>query len=196
MAEALSINPFAADPPAAAAADEPDALRLHIGGVTPKDGWKIVNVQPGDHVDYLGDIQAVAQDFADASVDALYASHVLEHLGYDKALPETLRHLARILKPGAPFYIAVPDLAALSKLFVHPKLDLQARIHIMRIMFGGRTDPYDVHVAGFDEAILGAFLGQAGFKQMRRVRSFDMFDDASNVHVGDIPVSLNVIASR
>lgn len=171
-------------------------LRLHIGGVEAKPGWKIVNVQDGPNVDYLGDIETVAETFADDSVDELYASHILEHLGYDKALPTTLKHLARILKPGGNFYIAVPDLAALAKLFLHPQADLRVRIHLMRIMFGGRTDPYDVHVAGFDEAILGHFLSQAGFAAMRRVPKFGLFDDASNVAVGNVPVSLNVIATK
>lgn len=170
--------------------------RLHIGGEAPRDGWEIVNVQAGAHVDHLGDVLEVAKRFDDASVDELYASHILEHLGYDKALPETLKQLARILKPGGKFYIAVPDLMALSKLFSHPQLDVHARIKVMRIMFGGRTDPYDVHVAGFDQEILGVFLGQAGFKHMKRVKGFGLFDDASQVRVAGVPISLNVIANK
>lgn len=197
MPEALPDS-LAATPiePATAPAAASAPLRLHIGGVEPKAGWKIVNVQQGPHVDYLGDIETVAQNFADDSVDQIYASHILEHLGYDRALPETLKHLARVLKPGGEFFIAVPDLAALAKLFTHPNADVNVRIHLMRIIFGGRTDPYDVHVAGFDEGILGAFLGQAGFKSMRRVKTFGMFEDASNVEVGGVSVSLNVIASK
>ena len=34
------------------AADAADPLRLHIGGETAKDGWKILNIQPGAHVDF------------------------------------------------------------------------------------------------------------------------------------------------
>lgn len=182
---------------AAAAGAPTDApLRLHIGGVEPKDGWRIVNVQAGPHVDYLGDIQSVVHDFADASVDEIYASHVLEHLGYDEALPETLRQLARILKPDGKLHVAVPDMAALCKLFGHPKADVNLRIHIMRVLYGGRTDPYDVHVAGFDMEILGAFLGNAGFKRMDRVKRFGLFEDASTVEIGGVPVSLNVTVTK
>lgn len=170
--------------------------RLHIGGETPRDGWEIVNVQAGPHVDHLGDVLEVAKRFDDASVDELYASHILEHLGYDKALPETLKELARILKPSGKFYIAVPDLMALSKLFAHPQLDVHGRLKVMRIMFGGRTDPYDVHVAGFDQEILGVFLGQAGFKHMQRVKDFGLFEDASQVVVAGVPISLNVVATK
>lgn len=48
---------------------EPESMprRLHIGGETPRDGWEIVNVQPGPHADHLGDVQEVARTFADAS---------------------------------------------------------------------------------------------------------------------------------
>ena len=56
---------------------------------------------------------------------------------------------------------------------------LNLKIQTMRVMFGGRTDPYDVHVAGFDEAILGFYLGQSGFKRMHRVKGFGLFEDAS-----------------
>ena len=184
--------PAPAEP--AATADNAEPLRLHIGGVEPKAGWRIVNVQPGDHVDYLGDVRLVVRDFADDTVDEIYASHVLEHLGYDAALPETLAQFARILKPGGRCHIGVPDLGNLCKLFAHPKADLKTRIHLMRIMYGGRTDPYDVHFTGFDQEILGYFLGQAGFKRMERVKQFGLFNDASNVEVSGVPVSLNVTA--
>jgi hypothetical protein len=31
-------------------------MNLHIGGKEKKDGRKILNIQPGEHVDYVGDI--------------------------------------------------------------------------------------------------------------------------------------------
>ncbi len=171
-------------------------VRLHLGGVETKPGWRIVNVQDGPHVDYLGDVTDVARGFADESVDEIYASHILEHLGYDKALPETLKELCRILKPEGRFYIAVPDLAALTRLFAHPQADVNVRMHVMRIMYGGRTDPYDVHFTGFDQEILGHFLGVAGFKRIQRVKAFGLFNDASTVEVGGVSVSLNVIVTK
>jgi len=179
----------------ASAASLDGPVRLHIGGETAKPGWRIVNVQPGPHVDHVGDVSTVAAAFADDSVDALYASHIMEHLGYDAALPNTLKELRRILKPGGEFYIAVPDMKALCQLFLHPKADLNMRIHVMRVLYGGRTDAFDVHYTGFDQEILGFFLGRAGFTEMRRVKSFGLFDDMSAVEIAGVPVSLNVIAT-
>ncbi len=185
----------AAPPPVTEAADAAPPLRLHIGGVEAKAGWRILNVQPGPDVDYEGDVADLLPTFADDSVAEIYASHIVEHLGYDKALPETLAQFARVLQPGGRCYIAVPDMANLCRVFTHPKADLNTRIHVMRILYGGRTDPYDVHVAGFDQEILGFFLGKAGFKRMERVEDFGLFEDASRVRIGNVPVSLNIVAS-
>ena len=185
-----------AAPPAPAASAAQETVRLHIGGEAAKPGWRVVNIQPGPNVDHVGDIQEVAAGFADESVDALYASHVIEHLGYDKALPETLKQLCRILKPGGQFYISVPDMKTLAQLFLHPKADLNMRIHVMRILYGGRTDAHDVHYVGFDQEIMGFFLANAGFSHLRRVKSFGLFDDMSTVEVAGVPISLNVIATK
>jgi hypothetical protein len=32
-------------------------MNLHIGGREKREGWKILNIQPGAHADYLGDIR-------------------------------------------------------------------------------------------------------------------------------------------
>ena len=44
-----------------------------------KDGWKILNIQKFDGVDYQGDISDLSQ-FEDNSIDEIYASHVVEHV--------------------------------------------------------------------------------------------------------------------
>jgi len=46
----------------------------------------------------------------DACVDAVYSSHMLEHLTRDEAAA-FMREARRVLKPGGVFRIAVPDLA-------------------------------------------------------------------------------------
>lgn len=84
-------------------------MRLHIGGTEVKAGWKILNVQPGPGVDYIGDCSDLSQ-IADGSVDEIYASHVLEHLGYVEKLPRAHTEFHRVLKkgeaPGSAFRIS------------------------------------------------------------------------------------------
>jgi len=57
------------------------ARRLHIGGKQVKEGWKILNIQPGKGVDFVGDAADLSQ-FNDGTFDEVYAAHVSEHLGY------------------------------------------------------------------------------------------------------------------
>ena len=58
-------------------------MKLHIGGVQSKEGWKILNSQKFPNVDYLGDISDLSQ-FEDGQFDEIYASHVLEHVPQKK----------------------------------------------------------------------------------------------------------------
>ena len=60
-------------------------MKLHIGGEAQKDGWKILNIQPKEGVDYIGSITDLSQ-FENESVDEVYASHVFEHVLQKDAL--------------------------------------------------------------------------------------------------------------
>ena len=130
------------------AAQEPDEeLKLHIGGEQVKAGWKILNALPKPGVDFVGNICDLSQ-FADASVSAVYASHVLEHVPQALVAP-TLAGIRRILKQGGAFMVSVPDLQELCRLFAHPEGTIDSRMHIMRMMFGGQVDNYDFHYFGW-----------------------------------------------
>ena len=54
-------------------------MKLHIGGEEAKEGWKILNIQKKDGVDFIGDISDLSQ-FKDNSIEEIYASHVFEHV--------------------------------------------------------------------------------------------------------------------
>ena len=55
-------------------------MKLHIGGKEKKKGWKILNIQKEEGVDFVGSISNLTQ-FGDNSINEIYASHVLEHVG-------------------------------------------------------------------------------------------------------------------
>ena len=170
-------------------------LRLHIGGETPKDGWKIVNIQPGSDVDFVADCTDLSQ-FPSGSAAEIYASHVLEHLGYLDDLPKALKGFHRVLRDGGALRISVPDLEVLCRLFLHEKLDMNARFHVMRIMYGGQTDPHDFHKVGLNEEFLRDYMQMAGFREIERTESFGLFDDTSALRIGGIPISLNMQAVK
>jgi predicted SAM-dependent methyltransferase len=170
-------------------------LRLHIGGWQAMPGWKILNVQAGPGVDYVGDCSDLSR-FADGSVDEIYASHVLEHLGYIEKLPRALAEFHRVLKPGAAARISVPDFETLCRMFVDPRYSAEQRLHIMRMAFGGQVDADDFHHVGLSFDILRDFLRASGFSRVERVASFGLFEDTSMFRFAGVPISLNVVAYK
>jgi predicted SAM-dependent methyltransferase len=169
--------------------------RLHVGGTRATPGWKLLNVLPIPGADYIGDLRDLAQ-FQDASFDVVYASHVLEHLGYQRDLPMAIRGISRILRPGGRFLVSVPDLDVLCRLFLHEQLTLQDRFLVMRMMFGGQMDQHDFHFVGLNQAFLGGFLAEAGFQSITRVPEFGLFEDTSSMKLRGVPISLNLVAVR
>ena len=172
----------------------PDMTRLHVGGSEPKEGWKILNIQPGKAVDYVGDIQDLSQ-FANESWDEIYGSHVLEHVPQARVLP-TLQGFHRILKASGRLMISVPDLDILCRLFIDPRMTTATRFQVMKFIFGAQIDATDFHHIGFNFEFLVEFLTAAGFSRIERVASFGIFNDYSSFAPYGVPISLNVEAFK
>lgn len=169
-------------------------MKLHIGGEQIKEGWKILNAQRKPGVDFIGDISNLSQFGAD-SIEEVYASHVLEHISQEKALP-TIQGIQRILKPGGVLYVSVPDMDILAHTFINPIVSSDLKFHVMRMMFGGQIDEFDYHYFGWNESFLTHYLNQAGFKEIKRVESFGIFSDTSDYKPYGFPISLNLIAIK
>lgn len=173
-----------------------DPRRLHIGGKVRVPGWEVLNITPGGCVDHVGNANDLSR-FEDGSFAAVYASHTLEHFDYRGELERTLKEWARVLEPGGTLYVSVPDMETLAKLFlVKEDLTTDDRFMVMRMIFGGHVDAHDYHLVGLDEAFLGVFLTRAGFVDLRRVRSFGLFQDTSELLFQGIAISLNVVATK
>lgn len=168
---------------------------LHIGGRQVKPGWHILDTERRSGVDFVG--SCVDLSFLpDASVQEVYASHVLEHLGYQEELSKALAEVSRVLVADGRPYMGVPDFGVLCRLYADPKLDANQRFHVMRMAFGAQTDAYDFHKVGLDWETAVVFLKQAGFRRAKRVKSFGLFEDTSDlVYLGQ-PISLNIIGER
>ena len=169
-------------------------MKLHIGGKEAKNGWKILNIQKTENVDYVGDITNLSQ-FETESIDEIYASHVLEHVGRFK-VSSTLEGIYRILKKKGKFYVSVPDMDILSHAFVSPLASAENKFRIMRMMFGGQVDQYDFHYFGWNYEFLRDFLKKAGFTDLKKVDTFGLFNDTSDYKLYGFPVSLNLVATK
>lgn len=172
-------------------------MKLHLGGQEIHPEWKILDVEKRPEVDYIGDASDLSQ-FEDDSIDAIYASHILEHFHYglNYELIFTLAEWHRVLKQGGQLMISVPDIRTLCWLYSRPDIDVQTRFHIMRMMFGGQTNQYDVHKVGFDFDILSMYLSETGFSEWQKVPEFNLFNDCSMIQLFGNPISLNVIATK
>tara|TARA_Y100000389_G_C17332384_1_gene448805 strand:+ start:141 stop:653 length:513 start_codon:yes stop_codon:yes gene_type:complete len=170
-------------------------MKLHIGGEQIKEGWKILNIQKKDGVDFIGDISDLSQ-FEDNSIEEIYASHVFEHV-LQKNIKSTLIGIHRVIQDNGKFYVSVPDMNVLCKIFLEPKAPSKVKVHVLRMMFGGQMDDFDIHYFGWDFNLLKEFLLNAGFKKAEKVKSFSLFDDTSDfAPYSGVPISLNVIAYK
>ncbi len=169
-------------------------MKLHIGGEEKKEGWKILNIQKKENVDYIGDITDLSQ-FEENSIEEVYASHVVEHVP-QKKVKKMFKGIHRVLKENGKFYVSVPDLDVLCQIFMDPKAPTQVKMNVMRIMFGGQVDDYDFHYFGWNLQFMFNFLTEAGFTNIKRVKSFSLFNDTSDYAPYGSPISLNVIAYK
>ncbi len=169
---------------------------LHIGGKVRKEGWEVLDITPGPHVDHVGDAADLSR-FPDDSFGAVYASHVLEHFDFTGSIFVALAEWRRVLRPGGRIYLSVPDLEALARLFLlKDRLSLDERFNVVTMIFGAHVDQHDYHRAGLDEQLLAAYLRRTGYTNICRVPNFGLFDDTSNWMFAGKPISLNMTAEK
>ncbi len=170
--------------------------KLHIGGKDPRPGWEILDVNPGPHVDHVGDAVDLSR-FADGTFGEVYASHVLEHFDYKAGIATALKEWHRVLAPGGVLRLSVPDLDTLAALLLQrERLDVNQRFQVMRMIFGGHVDAHDYHLVGLNQDFLAGFLFAAGFDQLQRVTRHGIFRDTSDMTVAGQPISLNLTARK
>src|SRR5260221_6665066 len=170
-------------------------MKLNIGGIATAPGWTTLKIRAGPQVDIVGDGIDLGR-FATASVDEIYASHMLEHLGFRDELPRALAEWHRVLVPDGLLRVSVPDLMTLCRLFVDPNVSQPVRDYVVRVLYRSQEDAHDFHKMGFTLDSLSAHLTTAGFNKVMRVRDFDLFDDSSRLTLGPVPISLNVQARK
>ncbi len=168
---------------------------LHIGGKVIAPGWKILDAIPADHVDIVADLRDLSA-IADGMFDAIYASHVLEHLSHRGELESVTRALHRILRVGGKLFVSVPDMDILSRLFSSDTISPGDRFAVMVKMFGGQSDRFDYHTIGLNQQFLMDYLFLGGFRDAYKVPQFGFFPDASSATVAGVPFSLNIVAIK
>ncbi len=129
-----------------------------------------------DIVGTMLDMSAVA----DASVDAIFSSHNIEHL-YAHEVPRALKEFSRVLKPDGFLVITCPDLQSVCALIAEGKLTETAftspsgPIAPIDILYGLRSslsagNLYMAHRCGFTAKVLADTLLGFGFATVASTR--------------------------
>lgn len=171
-----------------------DLLHLHIGDGKPRAGWRKVATEPGDGVDYVGDIRIVSS-LSDGSCAEILALHCLQRLSPQEMLP-VLNELFRVLVPGGILYLAVPDCEELALLLSDPNLSNADKFQVMRALFGMQHTERDLNRIGLSFGFMVDYLADVGFESVEHVESFGLFENTEELSVCGRNVSLNLIVTK
>ena len=166
----------------AVAPESSSPVFLHVGcGPKHKDrtpfasqNWREIrlDIDPGVEPNVIGtmtDMNAVD----DASVDAVFSSHNIEHL-YPHEVPIALAEFHRVLKPDGFVLLTCPDLQSVCERVANDQLTDAAYqsgmgpITPLDILYGHRASMkagnlYMAHRCGFTKRVLAYTLASAGF---------------------------------
>lgn len=177
---------------------------LHVGPGHRNNGAKLpvafqssewqeirLDIDPANEPDIIGSMLDMAA-VADASVDAIYSAHNIEHV-YAHEVPQVLKEFLRVLKPDGFLVVTCPDLQTVCQLVAEDKLNDAAYtsqagpITPLDILYGhgaalAAGHHYMAHKTGFTLKTLTQALHAAGFATSagkRRLRGLDLWVVAS-----------------
>jgi protein O-GlcNAc transferase len=186
---------------------------LHVGPGHRKNGAKLppafqttewheirLDIDPANEPDIVGsmlDMDAVG----DASVDAIYSAHNIEHV-YSHEVPIVLKEFLRVLKPNGFLVVTCPDLQTVCQLVVDGKL-IEPAYHSpagpitpLDILYGygaalAEGHHYMAHKCGFTLNSLTLALKAGGFKTIagkRRVQGLDLWMVATKQPISEVEI--------
>jgi predicted SAM-dependent methyltransferase len=144
------------------------AIRLDVGsGDKPHEGFTGVDLYAEGKDIIKAPMNALP--FEPETVDEIYSSHALEHIGKYEIIP-TLAEWYRVLKFDGRLTIEVPDLEWCCKNW----LKYRSNDWNMDALFGDQSTPGQFHKTGFTRQLMYQYLANAGFTG-REVKSTIIF---------------------
>lgn len=165
--------------------DAPQPIKLELGGIAPRAGWLVTNVNPLTR-NYLD--ATVTWPLADHSVSHVFADNVIEHITLD-AGRAMLAEAYRCMMPGGRIRLVTPDIRGHVEMYLAgaASLDSEAARHYRTYKALTIEHPIDLvripiasfgHHAGYvyDFETLDAELTRAGFHDVVRCPLGDSSD--------------------
>lgn len=160
-------------------------LKLHLGcGSTHIEEFVNVDINYLPNVDVVDNVRFLRK-FEENSVDLIYASNTLEHLGRWEYKPALERWYA-LLKRGGILRLSVPDFAALCRYYTATE-DLDT---LYSALYAGQDGPHNYHYWCWDLKTLKRDLESVGFSDVKR------YDRSRTEHAHIRDWSLNYIPYR
>jgi predicted SAM-dependent methyltransferase len=171
-----------------------------------QEGWQELrlDINPDVKPDLLGSMVDMKQ-VKDASVDAIFSSHNIEHL-YPHEVALAIQEFKRVLKPDGILVLTCPDLQSICALVAEDKLTEPAYtspagpVSPVDMIYGYRPSLlaghlFMAHRCGFTEKVLVATFRQGGFRSVasakRKQPFFDLWmvaalDDRTEAQMADL----------
>jgi SAM-dependent methyltransferase len=159
----------------------PSPARLH--GIFRTPAWQEIrlDVDAAQRPDITASIVDMKDWVEDASCDAIWSSHIIEHLARHEVAP-ALREFRRVLTPTGFALIRCPDIEIVAQFIVEGRID-----DVIYTSPAGPITPIDMlyghgaaiergnnamrHGTAFTQDLLGRDLAQAGFAEVRTTRT-------------------------
>lgn len=160
-----------------AGSGDPSHARLH-SAFAPLEWTQIrFDADPRVGPDIVGDIATLGRSVPPGCLDAIWCSHMLEHVSTHQVVP-TLAQFRQALRDDGFVLLTCPDLTAIARLIVEGGATATAYVSAagpitpIDMLFGhtrsiAEGNGYMAHKTGFTASILGAVAIQAGFAQAR-----------------------------
>jgi SAM-dependent methyltransferase len=140
--------------------------KLNLGGRDTRiEGFTNVDLHDGENVDVRADAANLYM-IPDATVEEIYASHILEHFPHPKTVA-VLKEWRRVLKAGGKAYISVPDFDLIVRLYK----DHGLAQFLVDLGWGGQEYAEAYHFAPFNYSRLAFLLNSAGFADVKRLKN-------------------------
>lgn len=134
-----------------------------------------LDIDPDANPDIVSDMVNMAA-VPDASVDAIWSSHNIEHL-YPHIVPEAMKEFSRVLKVGGHLLVTMPDIQSVAAYVANGNLEdpiyqsPAGPICAIDIMYGLRSamskgNLFMAHKTAFTAKTLGMYMRDAGFSNI------------------------------